>query len=118
MTTKPEPLEVPQVAPLVRQLAALDEELEDVQGRRNAVALALREILPTPGRYRAGDLGFSIRPGARRLDAKRFAAAYPPEDHPRFYKTSPDTTAARNALGQDTLDQFYGEPGSNSVVLG
>lgn len=118
MTTKPEPQEAPQVTPLVRQLAALDEELKDIQGRRDAVALALREILPTPGRYRAGDLGFSIRPGARRLDAKRFTAAYPPEDNPRFYKTSPDTTAARNALGQDALDQFYGEPGSNSVVLG
>lgn len=106
------------VTPLVQQIAHIDEQIKHLQGQRDSLVAVIREMLPTPGKYQAGDLGVSIRPGARRLDAKRFTQAFPPETYPDLYKVAPDTTAARNELGANRLDEFYGAANQNTVVIG
>ena len=97
-----------------QQIMKLDEVIEDLKARRAAL---VQSIVATcgPGKHDAGDLVVSVRPGARRLDAARFASAYPAEKYPSFYKATPDTKAARDELGQNKLDQFYGEAGAPVV---
>lgn len=98
----------------VQQIMKLDEVIEDLKARRAALVQSI-VTARGPGKHDAGDLVVSVRPGARRLDAARFASAYPVEKYPSFYKATPDTKAARDELGANKLDQFYGEPGAPVV---
>lgn len=102
---------------LARQVTTLDEQIDALQQQRGALVQTIAALVPNVGSYAAGDALVTVRPGSRRLDAKRFEDAYPFEKHPELYKVAPDTTAAKNELGANKLNEFYGGPGARQVVI-
>lgn len=102
------------LAETVQQIMRVDEAIEGLTARRTELVQSIVQEWGV-GKHEAGDLTVSVRPGSRRMDQARFTSAYPADKYPSFYKSSPDTKAARDALGQNKLDEFYGAAGAPVV---
>lgn len=106
------------VVKLVEEITRLDVEIEERQTRRKQLVDTVAQLVPETGTYAAGSAQVLVKPGARRLDAGRFAEQYPVEKYPELYKApAPDTTAIKHELGGKALDTFYGAPGARQVIV-
>lgn len=99
-----------------RRIAVLQARMQDLQAEVDGLKAQILDQWPA-GSYEAAGLKVQVREGARRLDAARFAEAYPAADHPAFYKVAPDVAAARHELGEAALEPFM-RRGRATVVVG
>jgi hypothetical protein len=98
-----------------RRIVTLQAEIEE---REAEIAEIKSRILAAhePGTYAAGKLQVQVRPGASRLDPKKFAAAFPAAQYPAYYKVQPNATEIRKAISENDLAQFQVQ-GKPSVVI-
>lgn len=78
------------IADLQAQKESCDEEIDAIK----------RQILDThePGTYQASGLKVQVKTGSRRLDAKKFAAAYKPTEHPELFELKPKSLSSVEKL--------------------
>ena len=71
---------------LARQAMRIADLTEQIKTRQEEIDAIKRQILDThePGTYQAGGLKVQVKTGSRRLDAKKFTAAYKPTEHPEL----------------------------------
>ena len=76
---------------LARQAMRIADLTEQIKTRQEEIDAIKRQILDThePGTYQAGGLKVQVKTGSRRLDAKKFTAAYKPTEHPELFELKP-----------------------------
>lgn len=97
------------IADLQAQKEACDEEIDAIK----------RQILDThePGTYQAGGLKVQVKTGSRRLDAKKFAAAYKPTEHPELFELKPKSlSSVEKLVGAMNLEGMVVQGASTVVV--
>lgn len=97
------------------RIAALQVDIKRAQDEIDSLKTQILDAWPV-GSYEAGDLRVQVKLGNQRLDAKRFAEAYPAARNPTFYKIAPDVSAARKALGEMALEPLMKRDKSSVVV--
>lgn len=97
------------IADLQAQKEACDEEIDAIK----------RQILDThePGTYQAGGLKVQVKTGSRRLDAKKFAAAYKPTEHPELFELKPKSLSGVEKLIGSIALQGMVVQGASTVVV-
>lgn len=97
------------IADLQAQKEACDEEIDAIK----------RQILDThePGTYQAGGLKVQVKTGSRRLDAKKFTAAYRPTEHPELFELKPKSlSSVERLVGALNLEGMVVQGASTVVV--
>ena len=97
------------IADLQAQKEACDEEIDAIK----------RQILDThePGTYQAGGLKVQVKTGSRRLDAKKFTAAYRPTEHPELFELKPKSlSSVEKLVGALNLEGMVVQ-GTSTVVV-
>lgn len=97
------------IADLQAQKEACDEEIDAIK----------RQILDThePGTYQAGGLKVQVKTGSRRLDAKKFTAAYKPTEHPELFELKPKSlSSVERLVGALNLEGMVVQGASTVVV--
>lgn len=97
------------IADLQAQKEACQEEIDAIK----------RQILDThePGTYQAGGLKVQVKTGSRRLDAKKFAAAYKPTEHPELFELKPKSlSSVEKLVGALNLEGMVVQGASTVVV--
>lgn len=97
------------IADLQAQKEACDEEIDAIK----------RQILDThePGTYQAGGLKVQVKTGSRRLDAKKFTAAYRPTEHPELFELKPKSLSnVEKLVGALNLEGMVVQGASTVVV--
>lgn len=97
------------IADLQAQKEACDEEIDAIK----------RQILDThePGTYQAGGLKVQVKTGSRRLDAKKFATAYKPTEHPELFELKPKSlSSVEKLVGALNLEGMVVQGASTVVV--
>lgn len=97
------------IADLQAQKDACDEEIDAIK----------RQILDThePGTYQAGGLKVQVKTGSRRLDAKKFTAAYKPTEHPELFELKPKSlSSVEKLVGALNLEGMVVQGASTVVV--
>lgn len=97
------------IADLQAQKEACQEEIDAIK----------RQILDThePGTYQAGGLKVQVKTGSRRLDAKKFAAAYKPTEHPELFELKPKSlSSVEKLVGALNLEDMVVQGASTVVV--
>lgn len=97
------------IADLQAQKEACDEEIDAIK----------RQILDThePGTYQAGGLKVQVKTGSRRLDAKKFTAAYKPTEHPELFELKPKSlSSVEKLVGALNLEGMVVQGASTVVV--
>ena len=97
------------IADLQAQKEACDEEIDAIK----------RQILDThePGTYQAGGLKVQVKTGSRRLDAKKFTAAYRPTEHPELFELKPKSlSSVEKLVGALNLEGMVVQGASTVVV--
>ena len=97
------------IADLQAQKEACDEEIDAIK----------RQILDThePGTYQAGGLKVQVKTGSRRLDAKKFTAAYRPTEHPELFELKPRSlSSVEKLVGALNLEGMVVQGASTVVV--
>lgn len=97
------------------RIASLQVDIKRAQDEIDRLKTQILENWPV-GSYEAGDLKVQVKAGSQRLDAKRFAQAYPAASNPKLYKVAPDVSAARRALGEDALADLMRRDKASVVV--
>lgn len=97
------------------RIASLQVDIKRAQDEIDRLKAQILENWPV-GSYEAGDLKVQVKAGSQRLDAKRFAQAYPATSNPKLYKVAPDVSAARRALGEDALADLMRRDKASVVV--
>lgn len=109
----PTPNTNPEVDVIVAHLAEEEAKVAEHQGRADQLKARLRELLEL-GAYQVGDVRLTL--GAnKRLDDKRFRAAFPPENFPQFYEDAPPKV--RSAAISDDLKAQYSAYGDAKVSI-
>ena len=97
------------IADLQAQKEACQEEIDAIK----------RQILDThePGTYQAGGLKVQVKTGSRRLDAKKFTAAYKPTEHPELFELKPKSlSSVEKLVGALNLEGMVVQGASTVVV--
>ncbi|MGY5202403.1 hypothetical protein ACW9VS_02870 [Bifidobacterium adolescentis] len=97
------------IADLQAQKESCDEEIDAIK----------RQILDThePGTYQASGLKVQVKTGSRRLDAKKFAAAYKPTEHPELFELKPKSlSSVEKLVGALNLEGMVVQGASTVVV--
>lgn len=97
------------IADLQAQKEACQEEIDAIK----------RQILDThePGTYQAGGLKVQVKTGSRRLDAKKFTAAYRPTEHPELFELKPKSlSSVEKLVGALNLEGMVVQGASTVVV--
>lgn len=90
-----------------QRIAELDEQIERLYQERDLLKTRILEEHPTPGTYPAGDLKVQVKNGSRKLDAKRFAQAFPAADNPRLWELKPKSlTAVAKLVGELAVEDY------------
>ena len=95
---------------LVTEYLANAETIEQLENRQKQIKEMLAELLPEGGTIDGHKVAIVAAPG--RLDTKRLAAAFPPNEFPQLYKIAPDTTAIKQHVAPTVLESYktYGQP--------
>ena len=85
---------------LARQAMRIADLTEQIKTRQEEIDAIKRQILDThePGTYQAGGLKVQVKTGSRRLDAKKFTAAYKPTEHPELFELKPKSLSSVEKL--------------------
>jgi hypothetical protein len=101
-----------QLAPLAARLAALQEAKEKLTEQEEQIKARIRELVPAPDTYAAGELQVSVQTNGR-LDTKAIAEKYPYDAHPELYGAPAiDTKKVRAHFAPVELEPLttYGTP--------
>lgn len=112
MSPDTEHLDVPALAAEEVRLA---EQAERIAARREQIRTLLREHL-TVGSHPAGVYTVQVRAGARRVDTRKVADAYPFDDFPQLYAVAVDLERVRKNLAPVELERFTTQ-GAASVIV-
>lgn len=94
---------------LVREYIALDHEIQPMKARQEEIKKVLRDL--DMGTHDIAGAKVTISRNAR-LDAKKFADAYPQDQYPSLYKSAPDNTEIKRVLPPAVIERLQtdGEP--------
>ena len=104
---------------LARQAMRIADLTEQIKTRQEEIDAIKRQILNThePGTYQAGGLKVQVKTGSRRLDAKKFAAAYKPTEHPELFELKPKSlSSVEKLVGALNLEGMVVQGASTVVV--
>ena len=104
---------------LARQAMRIADLTEQIRTRQEEIDAIKRQILDThePGTYQAGGLKVQVKTGSRRLDAKKFAAAYKPTEHPELFELKPKSlSSVEKLVGALNLEGMVVQGASTVVV--
>lgn len=104
---------------LARQAMRIADLTEQIRTRQEEIDAIKRQILDThePGTYQAGGLKVQVKTGSRRLDAKKFAAAYKPTEHPELFELKPKSlSSVEKLVGALNLEGMVVQ-GTSTVVI-
>lgn len=104
---------------LARQAMRIADLTEQIKTRQEEIDAIKRQILDThePGTYQAGGLKVQVKTGSRRLDAKKFAAAYKPTEHPELFELKPKSlSGVERLVGALNLEGMVVQGASTVVV--
>lgn len=104
---------------LARQAMRIADLTEQIRTRQEEIDAIKRQILDThePGTYQAGGLKVQVKTGSRRLDAKKFAAAYKPTEHPELFELKPKSLSGVERLIGSIALQGMVVQGASTVVV-
>lgn len=104
---------------LARQAMRIADLQAQMESCREEIDAIKRQILDThePGTYQAGGLKVQVKTGSRRLDAKKFAAAYKPTEHPELFELKPKSlSSVERLVGALNLEGMVVQGASTVVV--
>lgn len=104
---------------LARQAMRIADLQAQMESCREEIDAIKRQILDThePGTYQAGGLKVQVKTGSRRLDAKKFAAAYKPTEHPELFELKPKSlSSVEKLVGALNLEGMVVQ-GASTVVI-
>lgn len=104
---------------LARQAMRIADLTEQIRTRQEEIDAIKRQILDThePGTYQAGGLKVQVKTGSRRLDAKKFTAAYKPTEHPELFELKPKSlSSVEKLVGALNLEGMVVQGASTVVV--
>lgn len=104
---------------LARQAMRIADLTEQIKTRQEEIDAIKRQILDThePGTYQAGGLKVQVKTGSRRLDAKKFTAAYRPTEHPELFELKPKSlSSVEKLVGALNLEGMVVQGASTVVV--
>lgn len=104
---------------LARQAMRIADLQAQMESCREEIDAIKRQILDThePGTYQAGGLKVQVKTGSRRLDAKKFAAAYKPTEHPELFELKPKSlSSVEKLVGALNLEGMVVQGASTVVV--
>lgn len=104
---------------LARQAMRIADLQAEMESCREEIDAIKRQILDThePGTYQAGGLKVQVKTGSRRLDAKKFAAAYKPTEHPELFELKPKSlSSVEKLVGALNLEGMVVQGASTVVV--
>ena len=104
---------------LARQAMRIADLTEQIKTRQEEIDAIKRQILDThePGTYQAGGLKVQVKTGSRRLDAKKFTAAYKPTEHPELFELKPKSlSSVEKLVGTLNLEGMVVQGASTVVV--
>lgn len=104
---------------LARQAMRIADLTEQIKTRQEEIDAIKRQILDThePGTYQAGGLKVQVKTGSRRLDAKKFTAAYKPTEHPELFELKPKSlSSVEKLVGALNLEGMVVQGASTVVV--
>lgn len=99
---------------LAREYASLAAAATPIQERMDAIRAEWRTLLDF-GSHPAAGLKIGVQPN-RTFDPSRFAALYPAEQYPQFYKSVPDTKVIADQFPKAAAGAFQKE-GAPKVVV-
>lgn len=104
---------------LARQAMRIADLTEQIKTRQEEIDAIKRQILDThePGTYQAGGLKVQVKAGSRRLDAKKFTAAYKPTEHPELFELKPKSLSGVEKLIGNIALQGMVVQGASTVVV-
>lgn len=70
------------------RIAVLQDEIKTRQEEIDRLKTLILDSHPA-GTYQAGSLKVQVKPGARRLDVRRFERAWPASEHPELWEVKP-----------------------------
>ena len=114
MTAPKLPALDPQVASTVDALLAEAAQIKDQQGPGLARLAEIKKALVALMGFRTYN-GASVQHN-RSFNPEKFAANYPPETNPQFYKQVPDLDAIKAELGTAAADAYYNEYDPKVVI--
>jgi len=114
MAAPKQPALDPQVAQTVDSLLAEAAQIKDQQAPGLARLAEIKKALVALMGFRTYN-GASVQHN-RTFNAEKFAANYPPERHPGFYKQVPNLDIIKASLGTDAADAFYSEHDPKVVI--
>lgn len=116
MTTTTDTTLTDRLAPIAAELAAIAADKADLEEREKHLKAQIRDIVPGPDKYAAGDLTITVSPN-RRFDAKTAEKVLPPEllDLCRVAKV--DSAAAREHLPPALYAQCMADLGDYRVGI-
>lgn len=104
---------------LARQAMRIADLQAQMESCREEIDAIKRQILDThePGTYQAGGLKVQVKTGSRRLDAKKFTAAYRPTEHPELFELKPKSlSSVEKLVGALNLEGMVVQGASTVVV--
>lgn len=104
---------------LARQAMRIADLTEQIKTRQEEIDRIKQQILDThePGTYQAGGLKVQVKTGSRRLDAKKFASAYKPTEHPELFELRPKSLSGVERLIGSIALQGMVVQGASTVVV-
>lgn len=93
-------------ADLVRELVALQDQIEPANARIADIKKVLRDL--DFGSHKIAGMTVTVGHNVR-LDTAAFEAAYPVLEHPQMYKPTPDPAAIRRHLSPVQLEALQTE---------
>jgi len=94
-----------ELARIAEQRKTLEEYEETLKSQLRTLGL---------GKSKVGKWEVSIAPN-RRLNADKVMKAYPPEDFPLYYKTTPNTGAIKSLIGDEEYATYMDEVGAPRI---
>lgn len=97
------------LAQTASRIQTINTQITQLTDEKNQLEDHIRTLIPEGETREEDGYTISVRKGARRLDTKKLAAAYPATHNPEYYKPTIDTTAIKRHIPTVALEQggFY-----------
>lgn len=104
------------LAPLATELAELAAQRKAIDEREKAIKAQIRQLVPGPDTYAAGDATITVSAN-RRLALDKIAGDYPATEHPYLYDLTPATAKVREHLAPADIDRYMLPAGEDRITV-
>lgn len=93
------------IAMLIGEIRNIDAQLEALKAERDAKTTAIQTLMQANGETKTvTNAGTATAVTTRRINEKKFVAAFPPGQYPGLYQTKPNSSLVRKQLGDRQLE--------------